>query len=39
MKPNKAKERFLKSFPDLLIKDHIDRLMNNLAFSFQYFDI
>jgi hypothetical protein len=39
MKPNKAKDRFLKSFPDLSVADHADRLANNMAFSFQYFDI
>jgi hypothetical protein len=39
MRTNSAKERFLKSFPDLFIADHIDRLNNNIAFNFQYFDI
>jgi len=39
MKPNNAKELFLKSFPNLLISDQTDRLSCNLAFSFQYFDV
>ena len=38
MKPNKLKERFINSFPDLLISDHIERLSNYLSFNFQYFD-
>jgi hypothetical protein len=36
---NNAKERFLSRFPNTLIENHVDRLLNYISFSFQYFDI